>query len=200
MSKITETISYRQKALSNCLSLKLNELGIGRDSNYVKREQIENLKDLIFDLVTCTPTDQSHVGQKFRSFSELNRGAKDVFISSLISKLGINERNVFLYASYSSQTTEKNNLHDNFIKCTDEILCLRCDEGEVVHSLYRSFRNALAHGNILTKDDYFILYSVDSGKDEKIKVGEYELPIKFFMRIKNIEKLMAFQEVLESYR
>ena len=195
--------TYTQQAKSNYLTLTLKELGINNHSNYVKREQIDNLKDLIFDLVTCTPTNQSHVGDKFREYKQLKFKTPDPFLSAIFSKLDIKQANLFLYKNYSIRTkaktekNEKNNLYEKVINCQKEMLCLHCDDCGVISSLYNAIRNALAHGNIVKQKDYTLLYSVNIAKKGD---NEYESNITFFMRIKNIEKLMAFQSVLESYR
>ena len=193
--------TYTQQAKSNYLTLPLKELKIDDHSKYVERSQIECLKDLIFNLVTCTPTNQSHLGDKFREYKKIKFKTPDPFLTDIFSRVGIKQANLFLFKNYSTRTkTEKNekkNLYKKVINCHKEMLCLHCDDGGVINSLYNAIRNALAHGNIVKQNDYTLLYSVNIARKGD---NEYESNVTFFMRIKNIEKLMAFQNVLESYR
>ena len=192
--------TYTQQAESNCLSLTLTDLGITRSSNYVKREQIEDFEDLIFNLVTCTPTNQSHVGIKFKKDLGKNK-AHDLFLSSLFADLEIDQSKVFLYKNYIEGKNNKNDLKKSVLECNDAMLCLRCDNG-VANSLYMAVRNALAHGDILEQNGYIVLYSVSSKSEEtdtKKTLNEYESKITFLLQIKSLEKIKSFQTVLMQY-
>ena len=182
-------MTYSEQSKNNKLSITLADLNIDEKSVY-DFPRTDALDQLFCTLTTYTPTNQSHYGKKFESYKKLNSKTQEKFIQSVLNGLGI--KKVFLYQSFTDRTKNKNNLYNEVIKETDTLLCLRCDNG-VVKSLYMSVRNAIAHGNIVKKDNFYVLYSVS---DDKV---EYTSNITFLLKITKLTNLKALIKTLNSY-
>lgn len=183
-------MTYSENSKANRLYLSLRDLGIDERATYGLDDKKYDSKTFS-KLVVFTPTTQSHLGDKFDSYRSLNNRTLDKFLKALFSGMGI--KNVYLFTSYTEKTRKKKDLRNSVINDKDALLCLRCDNG-VRDSLYMSIRNSIAHGNLLEKDGFIILYSVSEDK------AEYDSAITFFMRIKQISKLQALFRTLEAYR
>ena len=181
--------TYAQKAKTSRLQLSVRELGIDETAHYSFPNE-RNTNSLFVQLTVLTPTHQSHLGRKIESYSKLNKRTMEKFLSALFSGLGIN--NIFLYKTFESKTAQTYDLRNDVLSCNETMLCLRCDNG-VLKSLYMSIRNAIAHGNILEKENYIVFYSVSDDKKE------YDSNISFFLRIKKFRNLSAFTKVLSLY-
>ena len=183
-------MTYAEGAKNNRLFVTLRELGIDESTSYGLFNKEYDLK-LLTDLVMFTPTNQSHLGDKFNCFTRLNKRNLDKFLSSLFSGLGIND--AYLFESYTEKTKRKKDLRKDVLNNRNSMICLRCESG-VRDSLYMSVRNSIAHGNLLERDGFLILYAISDDKEE------FDSPITFFMRIKKVSSLKAFTKSLEAYR
>lgn len=182
-------MTYSEQSKNNRLSITLGDLDIDDNSIY-DFQRTDALDQLFCTLTTYTPTSQSHYGKKFDSYKRLNNKTQEKFLQSLFNGLGI--KKVYLYQSFDVRTRNKKNLYDEVIEETESMLCLRCDNG-VVKSLYMAVRNAIAHGNIIAKNNYYILYSVSDDKNE------YTSTITFLLKITKLSNLKALTNTLNTY-
>ena len=182
------SITYSEQSKSNKLTISLIELGIDEDSTYVF-ERTDSLDKLFCDLTIYTPSSQSHYGKKFSSY-HISSNKKDKFLKSVFNGMGV--KNVYLYKTFSDRTRNKNDLHNSVVNDTETMICLRCDNG-VLESLYMAVRNAVAHGNIIHKDGFFILYSVNDDKTE------YRSNVTFLLKITKLTNLKALIKTLNNY-
>jgi hypothetical protein len=181
--------TYTKQAKENKLDITLKELDIDPASYQFDRSR--KLDELFCNLTVYTPTMQSHYGEKFSAFPRLTQRELDGFLGRVFSALGV--KKVYLYETYSDRTKNKTDLYDDVVNETGTMLCLRCDSG-VKESLYMAVRNAIAHGNIVRRGDYYELYSVSD------QTKEYDSNVTFFLRIKKLEKLKALITILDNYR
>ena len=195
MKDSKDKFTFSKMAENNVALFTLSDLGVSSSSWYCdlskpseKREWNSLLKLIVF-----TPTNQSHLGEKFDSYKKINTRSSNEFLLKVFSGLGITEKNVFLFNSYTTKNTNKKDIKKDIVESTDAMIALRCDNG-VYKSLYAVIRNAIAHGNIIFENGYYILYSV---RDDK---NEYYSELTFFMRIKSLSKLKALFKVIETYR
>ena len=185
--------TYAKQSEKQYLSITLRELGIDDDAPY-GLGNAKNYKDLFVELTTFSPTDQSHLGDKFDSYSKLNTRKTNTFLEQVFSGLKV-MNHIYLYGTFSVKI-EKPNRVDLFQEVSTykgAMICLRCCNS-VKQSLYMSVRNAIAHGNIIYNGYFYILYSVTDDKKE------YDSPVTFFLRIKSLGYLRSFTKVLEYYR
>lgn len=182
-------MTYIQESKSNRLYVTLRDFGIDENTQYGLKDKKYDY-NAIMPLLMFTPTNQSHLGEKFNCYSKLNNKSLDKFLKAIFSGLGVNS--VYLYDSFSEKTKNKKDLKKVVLSDKDTMICLRCGNG-TRDSLFMAIRNALAHGNIVEKDGFIVLYSISN--DQK----EYDSTVSFLLRIKNISKLNAFSKTLKAY-
>ena len=183
-------MTYKQQSLKNVLSISLTELGITDEDIYgFGNEKIDY--DLLSKIIIFTPTNQSHLGEKFKHYSKLNKFTANDFVKKIYNALGI--KNIYVFENYTTKNKEYNNLFKSVSGENDTFICYRTNNG-IYKSLYMGLRNALAHGNIVRKKNMICLYSVSDDKNE------YTSPVSFFLRIDKMSKLKAVIKVLEQYR
>ena len=182
-------MTYIQESKKNRLYVTLRDFGIDENTQYGLKDNKYNFNELM-SLVMLTPTNQSHLGNKFNYYSKLNNKSLDKFLKAIFSGLGV--KSVYLYDSFTEKTKSKTDLKNNVLSDRDTMICLRCCNG-TRDSLFMAIRNALAHGNIVEKDGFIVFYSISD--DQK----EYDLPVSFFLRIKQISKLQAKTKTLNTY-
>jgi hypothetical protein len=185
------------QAQKSTLSFTLKDLNISENSNYDIPNQ-QNITKLFEQFVVFTPTNQSHLGDKFDAYKKLNNSTTDNFVRKLLRALDIKLENTFFFTAFN-----KNNGCNvlNPIPLITQFnyptLCLNCTNG-IKNALYSNLRNAIAHGNIVCFDNSYILYSLTStNKEQK---NEYSTHISFLLRVHSLKKLEAFITVLEEYR
>lgn len=189
-------MTYTQQAEKNRLSLTLRELGINEETAFgysgASSHQSAKLEKLLMHLVINTPTSQSHLGKKFCDYSKVNSNTTNNFLDQIFKGLKV-QNAVYLFTSYTEKTKFKNDLHPVVLARKAELICLRCDNGTKV-SLYMAVRNAIAHGNILEHNGFYILYSVSDSRNE------FDSNLTFFLRIRKLENIKTFLTVLEQYQ
>lgn len=178
------------------MSLTLRELGINEETAFgysgASSHQSAKLEKLLMHLVINTPASQSHLGKKFCDYSKLNSNTTNNFLDQIFKGLKV-QNAVYLFTSYTEKTKFKNDLHPVVLARKAELICLRCDNGTKV-SLYMAVRNAIAHGNILEHNGFYILYSVSDSRNE------FDSNLTFFLRIRKLENIKTFLTVLEQYQ
>ncbi len=182
-------MTYVQESKTNRLSLSLRDLGIDENTSYGLNSNRYDL-DLLMFLVMFTPTNQSHLGKKFASYSKLNKSTLDRFLKTVFSGLGV--KSVYLFNSFTEKGNKKNDLRNQVLNDKDTMICLRCENG-ARDSLFMSIRNSIAHGNIIEKDGFLVFYSISDDKNE------YDSAVTFFLKIRKTTKLQAFKKALEAY-
>ena len=181
--------TYSEESKINRLFLTLRDLGIDENTVFGLKHNKYDYR-LLASLVLFTPTNQSHLGVKFASYSKINNNTMNNFLKGVFSGLGV--KNVYLFSSYTEKTKKKNDLRGAILNDKETMICLRCDNG-VLNSLFMAIRNSLAHGNIIEEDGFLELYSISDDKKE------FDSAITFFLRIKQQSKLRAFFQTLNAY-
>jgi len=189
MSKNKET--YAKKSKNCVLNLTLREYGIDETATYYSGKIDSNL---IRDLVTYSPTDSSHLGRKFDQYPRLHNKSLNKFIDELIKQLDV--KNGYFFNTFTEQELKGRTNIKNQLLNDKVFLAVKCDDS-LRKSLYASIRNALAHGNIIQANNAFIIYSVSSS--ESNKTSEFDKPLTFLLKVYNLEKLSAYNDVLERY-
>lgn len=146
-------MTFREIAKNNVALLTLLDLGVSSNSQYCDLAKPSEKREWnsLFKLIVFTPTNQSHLGEKFDAYEKINNMNLNEFLIKVFSGLGINEKNVFLFNSYTTKDTKKKDIKREIINSTDAMIALRCDNG-VRNSLYAAIRNAIAHGNIICEN------------------------------------------------
>lgn len=183
--------SYSELSKECTLSVALYRLGLDENTEY-KCDISPRLKNDLLSLVIYTPTKQSHYGGNFKSYN-INNHNTNMFLDRIFK--GLKTKNVYLFSTYRSNSDNKKDIYEDVINDKESMICLKCDNG-VKESLFAGVRNAIAHGNIVKKDDYYILYSVDVKKDK----SEFESNVNFYMKIKNLNRIKSFYKVLNLYK
>lgn len=178
----------------------LNDIGIGSNACYVKNPLLEGVSGkLIESVLLFPPTNQSHFGNNLDSFSFHHRDYKE-FCESLmleiIKKLKI--KSLFFTSFESKQNAIKNKTDFAKRLCEEESLILYCNNNCSAESFFCGFRNALAHGNLIKRNNLFHFYSVSSST--KFTNGEYSKPITFFLTVIEIQKINKIYRILDKYR
>ena len=181
--------SYSKQAQNQYLSVTLRELGIDESATYITSNKTYN--SLFLRLTMYTPTTQSHLGLKFDSYKGLNDRTSRDLVKQIFSGLGV--KSIYLYNSYDSDVATKTNILTRVLADTESMICLKCIQG-IRNSLYMAVRNAIAHGNIIRCNGYYILYSVADDKKE------YDSAITFILRVKSLKRLEAFTKTLDLYK
>lgn len=182
--------TYSKEAKNFICSVKLNDLrSKNKKLDFISDESIIP-KEIYYDLVLLTPTEQSHLGTKFS-----NKISKhlDKLVNDLIKELDI--KNVYFFDSFTSQK-QKTDLTNKVKNNNNTFIALRCSDG-LSNALYSSIRNALAHGNILKDDKYYYLYSLSLKGNTDIP--EKERKLVFLLKIRDIKKLTAYTNVFKKY-
>lgn len=153
-------------------------------------------KDYFYNLVFLTPTNENRYGIKFKAIAKINKKTTDVFLRTIFAKLNIKEELVAIFTSFDGKKGKpieksllKNSLDAPFI-------LLKSDNG-IKYSLFASIRNCLAHGNILKKGEWYYLFALSS---ENKKISDEEKKLKFLLKIKDLDDLSIFCDVLNDYK
>lgn len=171
-------------------SIKLNDLKINNQNfNFISDENIIS-KETYYDLVLLTPTKQSHLGTKF---SKKILKHLDELVNDLIKELDV--KNVYFFDSFNSKS-QRTDLANKIKNDNHTFIVLKCSNG-LAEALYVSIRNALAHGNILSDNKYYYLYSLSTKESDNIP--EEERKLVFLLKIRDIKKLIAYIEVFKKY-
>ena len=185
-----KTETYNKKSSQNVLSISLTDLKISEDDIY----GFGNIKTdyaLLANIIINTPTNQSHLGVKFDKYTKLNNSTANDFVKKIYNALGV--KNVYVFENYTTKKQELNNLFKSVSEDKNTFICYRTNNG-IYKSLYMGLRNALAHGNVVCKNNMICLYSVSDDKNE------YTSPVSFFLKIDKIAKIQAVIKVLEQYK
>ena len=187
ISNMKSTI--KKQSENNCLTICLNDLGIDKDSDYTFTRN-DKLDKLMLELTIYTPSVLSHYGSKLKEHTKLNNHTTNDFLLKLFNATGVKD----VY-SFTSFTSEKHNSHDLYkeIISTKNTFVFWKNQNGIVESLYAGLRNSIAHGNIVFKDDHFMLYSV-------VKGDEYTSRLTFCLKIKKLIALKQFIEMLKYYK
>ena len=185
----TTTLTYVKQMEANCLYVTLHDLGIDDKSTY-SINGTSGFHSIATDLVSFTPTKQSHLGKKFAEYTRLNNHTTENFLQRLFNGLGISD--VYLFKTYTPKKAKKNDLRAKVTASKGPMIIARCDCG-VKESIYMGVRNSVAHGNIVYDGKFFVLYSVDNDKNE------YFSEVTFFLKIDKLTKLKAFMKSIEAY-
>lgn len=184
-----------QLAQKQELNLTLKELGISEKSSYLKNKP-KDLFELFAELVMCSPTEESHIGISWQEFKK-NVPSKHVdrFSRSLIKALDV--KDIFVFNTYESKKTKRCDIKEHVLQSNKSLICLYIGGDGLLKSLYTSIRNALAHGNIVLKDDFFCLYSISSDSKQQNN-SEYDKPVTFFLRVYSLDKLQAYVDARDN--
>ena len=182
--------TYVKIADKQILQLTLADLKIDQKTDFYQND-IDG--ELVKNLVVFSPTDESHLGNKFDFYKKLNDKTLNEFIKKLIKQLGV--KNHYFFHSYTSKSN-KTDLKDTIINDNESFICLYIGNGGIKNSLYKSIRNALAHGNIIHKGKYYLLYSITKDNAEQ---KEYDARINFLLKIHNLKKSNAYTDLLNDH-
>lgn len=159
-------------------------------------ENIDLNKKYFYNLVFLTPTDQNRYGVKFKTMKKLNKRTTDTFLRTIFAKLGIKDESIATFASFNGKKG-KTIKKTKFEKMSDEPFALLKIENGINYSLFASIRNCLAHGDILKDGEWYYLFSLST---KNIKISDEEKKIKFLLKIKDLDSLSIFCDVLNAYK
>lgn len=144
--------------------------------------------DVYKDIVLLTPSKESNLGVKFSTKLEKH-------IDSLVNYIidGLDVKDCYFFSAYESKSP-KNNLAEKIKTDSKSFICLYCPDS-FLESLYASIRNALAHGNIIQKGNYYYLFALSS----KEKADILDRNITFLLKINKLEKLYVYMEAFKKY-
>lgn len=134
-------MTFLQEAQKNQLNITLREL-MPKGVEYIT-EDIDS--ELYTKLVLLNPTNSTHLGKKFNDYKKLNNKTLDSFVNRLKNELDVKE--VYFFKTFNSKKRDVLNLYSKFKNSSSYCLALYCSDN-LKDSLYKSIRNALAHGNI----------------------------------------------------
>ena len=183
--------TYFKSAGNNKLKITLKALKLNKKYCLNFNPKINLI--LLERLILKSPTSLSNLGKKFDAY-KIRGAATDPFIKELLKELQVD--NAHFFRTFSGKKAG-NDLSRVIKEAKGSCLFLRVDDCGIINSLYASIRNALAHGNILYIDNYYILYSVSNKNGEKL--SEEEKYLNFFLRIDSLEKLLSYITVLDSH-
>lgn len=184
-----ETIVKKSK---KCVCrLSLDKLGFSyKNCNFLDDEKAIP-SDVYTSIVLFSPSTQSNLGVKLS-----NKIKKHIDELVLEIQKNLDIKNTYFFASYESKDKTKEYLSVKIKDDTNTYLCLYCSDN-FTESLYASVRNALAHGNIIKKDNYFYLYSVSSKGSEK--EDDFEKSLTFLLCLHKLNKLNAYITAFNKY-
>jgi hypothetical protein len=188
--------TYANKGRKTALYITPRDMGIN-DRTYFSVKETQNSSQLFTSLIMQTPTNQSHLGDKWDRYTGLNNNTLDEFARKLIKALDV--KDVYIFSVMEPKHgSAVNNAREDVIKSGNTMLCLYIGGNGLRNSLYASIRNALAHGNIVDNGNNVCLYSVS--ERNKNYESEFDTPLSFYLRIYSIDKLEAYLTVLKEYR
>jgi len=194
-TKTKNSVTLSQSGKEQKLNLTLRELGISEKSNYLKIIP-KNLFELFTELVMNSPTDESHLGISWQELAKsVPTKCIDEFSRSLMKALDV--KDVFVFNVYEGRCAKHRDIKEQVLHSSKSLICLYIGGDGLLKSLYTSIRNALAHGNIVLKDDYYCLYSVSSSSKQQ-NMSEYDKSVTFFLRVYSLDKLRAYVDARDS--
>ena len=180
-------ISENKKCMLTLNSIKLNT------TMTVTNLNIDS--DIFYRLVFLTPTSQSRYGIKFKKLKKLNRRTTDIFLRTIFAKLEISDNSIMIFKSFDGKKGERIE-SKNLEELSGKPFILLRNENDIKCSLFGSIRNCLAHGNIIKDGDWFYLFALSNGQS---KTSDENKKLKFLLKIKNLNLLTVFCNILDEY-
>lgn len=182
------------------VKISLEDLNINSNSNYLRNPILKGIKtNFITSILLLPPTDQSHFGEKFISFSKIHNNEKngDKLMTDIYKSLGIIQPLLFSYIE-SEKEKNKNRRNEALELSNRESLILLCNDSNIKTHFFLGLRNVFAHGNIVERSGLFFLYSISSS--DKYGKDEYKKPITFLLVIRDLSKLNSIHSILAKYK
>ena len=171
--------------------LTLNRLGFSNKNYTFLNDEKAIPYDVYTNIVLFSPSSQSNLGTKLSA-----RICKHIDELVIEIKKNLDIKNTYFFSSYESKDKTKEDLSVKIKKDNKTYLCLYCP-GNFTESLYASIRNALAHGNIIKKGNYFYLYSVSS--KERGEKDDFDKNLTFLLRLCKLNKMDAYITAFNKY-
>lgn len=180
--------SEKRKCILTLSAFKLNTSMLVRNININK--------DYFYNLVFLTPTNENRYGIKFKTITKINKKTTDIFLRTIFTKLNIKEELIAIFTSFDGK---KGKLIEKslFKKSSSDPFILLKSENGIKYSLFASIRNCLAHGNILKNGEWYYLFALSSKNN---KISDEEKKLKFLLKIKDLDDLSIFCDVLNDYK
>lgn len=188
--------TYANIGRNTSLHITPREMGINEHTFFSVKE-MQKSSQLFSSLVMCTPTDQSHLGDKWDSYTKLNNNTLNEFVQKLIKALDVKDAYFFSVIEPKNSNAVKD-AREDVLKSGKTLLCLYIGGSGLKNSLYSSIRNALAHGNIVDNGNSVCLYSLS--EKHKNYGSEFDTPLSFYLRVYSLDKLEAYIATLNEYR
>lgn len=182
-----------QQADKNKCNLTLNSLKLNTS---MLENDIDIDRNIFYELVFLTPTYENRYGVKLKELRKLNKRTTDIFLRTIFSRMNINEELIIIFKSFNGKKgkmIEKSKLKNN----SSEPLILLKNENKIIYSLFASVRNCLAHGNILKNGEWYYLFALSTKNN---KISDEEKKLKFLLKIKSLDTLSIFCDVLNDYK
>lgn len=190
-------MKYVKTARNNYCSISIKDFETKTQKfTFISEREKELLSyNALLNLIVFSPSKQSNLGKK--PTKEMSKKIDEI-TNYLLSKLGINQKNMFVFSSFkTSVPNKKTDIHPSVLSARNSFLCLYVNDGAYFDILYSGVRNALAHGNIVKKGNYYYLFSVS--KENGDSTFLFDERIKFLLRIPKLDVLEAFVETYESF-
>lgn len=188
MPNTLKQISEKRKCILTLSAFKLNTSMLVSD--------ISINKNSFYDLVFMTPTYENRYGVKFKAMKKLNKKTTDTFLRTIFSKLNIEGERIAVFTSFDGKKGKLigKSLFKSF--SSEPFILLKSENG-IKYSLFASIRNCLAHGNILKNGEWYYLFALSTKNN---KISDEEKKLKFLLKIKDLNDLSVFCDVLGDYK
>ena len=185
--------TYVKEAKKAFCNLTLTKAGISLiNHGYLENADIIN-SEIFKELVLLSPSGQSNMGIKLsKKISKHN----DELVNDITKDLGA--KSTYFFASYESKKTEKIDLSKKIANDNDTYLCLYCSDN-FAESIFKCIRNALAHGNIISSDGDYYLYSIAKGERGESGDDDSNKKLEFLLKIRDLKKLDAYMRAFRKY-
>lgn len=181
---------YVKNAKKYVCNMKLKDIE-SLKNGYQYLEENNKLSPQIYQqLVLYSPSKESNLGEKLSKKIEKHI---DELVDEIIK--GLDVKNCYFFDSFSSKNANKTDISPTVKKQTKPFLLMYCPNS-FTESLFVSIRNALAHGNIIFKDNYYYLYSVSN------KMGgnsDLDKSITFLLKLNKINSIESYIKAFEKY-